>query len=272
MWFLFIFKPFGIRISEGKDLFFLGICACFGAITSAMYLLFYGAVQYFSTFLPTLQEQNWTVWKEILCTALFVSVLATANMVFNNYYFDQPSLFQYFWVWQKHTLSLGFFPITMGAFYVQKRLSRKNRLQSAHINELLTKETSLFADGLLTLVGDNKNERLDVYASQLLYIRSTDNYVTVFYVEKENVKSTILRLSLKKTAAQLAAFTQFYKCHRTYIVNLGQVIRLSGNAQGHKLHLAHGSELIPVSRSLNEKLVGELSQKASSHSPQILDK
>ena len=46
-------------------------------------------------------------------------------------------------------------------------------------------------------------------------------------------------------------FPQFFRCHKSYLVNLHQVKHISGNAQGHKLHLFYGDELIPVSRKNN---------------------
>jgi hypothetical protein len=45
---------------------------------------------------------------------------------------------------------------------------------------------------------------------------------------------------------------QFYRCHRTCLVNLYRVYKVSGNAQGYKLHVEGVEELSPVSRSLNE--------------------
>jgi DNA-binding LytR/AlgR family response regulator len=44
----------------------------------------------------------------------------------------------------------------------------------------------------------------------------------------------------------------FYRCHKSYVINLDQVNHISGNAQGYKFHLKSAEDLIPVSRSNNE--------------------
>lgn len=59
----------------------------------------------------------------------------------------------------------------------------------------------------------------------------------------------------------LAEFPEFYRCHRTYIVNLQKVKHISGNAQGYKLHLENIDTLIPVSRSLNEGIAAKFAKK-----------
>lgn len=64
----------------------------------------------------------------------------------------------------------------------------------------------------------------------------------------------MLRSSLKKVSEQLEAFPQCFRCHRTHLVNLDQVTAVLGNAQGYKLQLAFGDQLIPVSRSLNDTI------------------
>ena len=53
---------------------------------------------------------------------------------------------------------------------------------------------------------------------------------------------------------QLSDLPQFFRCHRTYLVNLDRVGHVSGNAQGYKLHLEGIDNLVPVSRSLNEEI------------------
>jgi DNA-binding LytR/AlgR family response regulator len=42
------------------------------------------------------------------------------------------------------------------------------------------------------------------------------------------------------------------KCHRSCIVNLDKVVKVSGNAQGFKLHLKETDFVVPVARKYSE--------------------
>lgn len=262
--FLFIFKPFGIEIHDGEQFAFLTICIYFGLVTWTVLMLYH----LFQLALPQIfKEDGWKVWKEIMATSVMISCLATANMLFSNYYFDQPSLWQFFWGWQKTTFSVGIFPTVFIAFYKQMKLTKQYNTESQVINQNLeirnqdTTENQIAENQIITIFGENQNEKLAIDKSQLCYISAADNYVQVFYAENGSLKQTLLRSSLKKIEDNLAEFSDFYRCHRTYIVNLQKVKYISGNAQGYKLHLENIDTLIPVSRSLNEEIATKFAKK-----------
>lgn len=199
--FLFIFKPFGIEIHDGEQFAFFIICVYFGLITWAVLMLFHLS----QLALPHLfKEEGWKVWKEITATSVMISCLATANMLFSNYYFDQPSLWQFFWGWQKVTFSIGIFPTVFTAFYKQIQLTKQYNTESQVINQNLEirnqniNEKGIIENQIITIFGENQNEKLAIDKSQLCYISAADNYVQVFYLEKGSLKQTLLRSSLKK--------------------------------------------------------------------------
>ena len=111
----------------------------------------------------------------------------------------------------------------------------------------------------VSLIGDNQNESFSILPADLLYLEAADNYVRIFYQKNGAVADVLLRSTLKKMEQQLAGYPQLFRCHRTYIVHLDQVERVSGNAQGYKLHLKNCSALVPVSRSLNAEIDKRLS-------------
>ncbi len=262
--FLFIFKPFGIENSDSEEFSLFIICIYFGLVTWAVLMLSYT----FQLALPHLfREEKWRVWKEITYTSITIFFLATANMLFSNYYFDQPSLWQFFWGWQKSTFSIGIFPTVFVAFYKQIKLTKQYNTESQVINQNLgvrnqnINENQITVNPIIILFGENQNEKLEITKNQLYYLCAADNYVQVFYLENDSLKQTLLRSSLKKIEENLADFSEFYRCHRTYIVNLQKVKHISGNAQGYKLHLENTHTLIPVSRSLNEEIAEKFAKK-----------
>jgi DNA-binding LytR/AlgR family response regulator len=106
----------------------------------------------------------------------------------------------------------------------------------------------------VTFIGENQNETLTLDASQIAYIVAQDNYVQVYFFENEVLKNRMLRATLRKKEDILATWPQFFRCHRTYLVNFDKVEKVSGNAQGYRLHLRGVEETIPVSRNLNEQV------------------
>lgn len=111
---------------------------------------------------------------------------------------------------------------------------------------------------LLTLLADNEKDTLTLTAVDLLYIESSDNYCTVYHLREGKLQKPLLRSSLSRMETQLVAQPRLVRCHRSFIVNLDQVERVTGNAQGYKLHLFDGQLEVPVARRYNETLVAGL--------------
>jgi DNA-binding LytR/AlgR family response regulator len=91
----------------------------------------------------------------------------------------------------------------------------------------------------------------------LLFIESSDNYCTVVYLENGQLVKPLLRSSLSRLESQID-MPHIVRCHRSYVVNLDRVERVTGNAQGYKLHLMGGQLQVPVARRYNDTLVAEL--------------
>lgn len=106
----------------------------------------------------------------------------------------------------------------------------------------------------VVLQGENQNERLSVDAADIAFLEAQDNYVQVFYVDKGVLQRRMLRTTLRKMEDTLTDFPAFFRCHRTYVVNFDRVEKVSGNAQGYRLHFTGIIETVPVSRSLNEEV------------------
>lgn len=164
--------------------------------------------------------------------------------------------FEGFLIFLRYTSSVGIFPIVILILLKYISLLKKHqqtaRLIEATLSEDLEEKKQ---DHLVVkLTGDYQNEVLEVPTTDVLYISAADNYIQVFYLKNNLMASVFIRSTLKKAEENLIEHPQFFRCHRTYLVNLQKIAHVSGNAQGLKLHLPGSSELIPVSRSLNQQL------------------
>ena len=109
-------------------------------------------------------------------------------------------------------------------------------------------------DSQITLEGTT-NELVTLDISNLLYIEAVGNYVKVVSKQENNeVRTNMLRATMKQMEDSLQAYPMIVRCHRAFMVNLGQVEQISSNSRAMQLVMRHSHDAIPVSRSNVNKL------------------
>jgi hypothetical protein len=102
---------------------------------------------------------------------------------------------------------------------------------------------------------DEKGDlRLSVARENLLYIEAADNYVVVWYLNKDALSKLLLRNSLKAVEKNMA-HTNVVRCHRSYMVNLEAVTVI--RRQKNEIYMEFGKQhvpVIPVSSKYDEKI------------------
>ena len=105
----------------------------------------------------------------------------------------------------------------------------------------------------LTLTGTT-NESVTLEISNLLYIEAVGNYVKVVNKRDGEIHTTMLRATMKQMEDALHAYPMIVRCHRAFMVNLGQVEQISSNSRAMQLVMRHTNDAVPVSRSNVNKL------------------
>lgn len=276
--FLLIFQPFGLDDWQpsAKALKIMG----FGIVTM---LVMVADALLLPVFFPHyFLDQHWTVGREIIRTLLLVVLIAIGNRFYLAWLFNTTSL-SYSWLpIMGMTFIVGIFP-TIGAillnYIVQLRKYSHAAAEIADRSDLsqqrepwLQEQVSAVRpadtpDSMLNLVADNEKDSLILRAEKLLFIESSDNYCTVVYLActvagAEQTLKPLLRTSLSRLETQIAGRqglqSHLVRCHRSYIVNLNRVERVTGNAQGYKLHMFGGQFQVPVARRFNDILISQL--------------
>ena len=85
--------------------------------------------------------------------------------------------------------------------------------------------------------------------SHLLYIEAVDNYVKVCHLCDGQVRTDMLRATMKQTEETLQDYPMIVRCHRAFLVNLGQVEQIVSHSGSIQLLIKHCHESLPVSRS-----------------------
>lgn len=259
--FLAVFEPFGIGQwqTPHRALKLLG----FGAITAVLTgLHFIG----WPRLLPrAFAEDRWTVGRAMGFLLANVLLIAVANYLYlYGLLAERVSLTGLGWM-VLVTFAVAVFPIAasiMGTY-----MSQLHRFQ--HDAAALTighpaappPPAADTPPTTLTLIADNEKDRITLPAADLLYLESSDNYCTVVYRTAAGgpPTRTLLRSSLSRLESQLPPDGRTVRCHRSFVVNLDQVERVTGNAQGYRLHLGGAADLqVPVARKYNDSLVAQL--------------
>ncbi len=247
--FLIVFQPFGAsEYDDPRKPLQLG---GFGVVTFVCLGLV--GLMIPAAFKSWFAEQNWTVGKEILWSVVIVIPIAFGNMLYSHWIFG--SGYGNILPWLGITAAVGIIPSTVITLLNYTRLLRKYATADLHVGKHEAETTALPLPETLTFTAENEKDALTLAVDELLFIESADNYSEVVFLQNEKTKKILLRGSLSRFEEQ-AQHPEVVRCHRSYVVNLGQVESVSGNAQGYRLQLKNWATPIPVARRYGDSVAG----------------
>ena len=111
----------------------------------------------------------------------------------------------------------------------------------------------------ITLTGTT-NESVTLQISHLLFIEAVGNYVKVSHLRDNQVHTDMLRSTMKQMEETLQDYPMIVRCHRAFLVNLGQVEQIISHSGSTQLLIKHCHESLPVSRSNMAQVKGAIHQ------------
>ena len=93
------------------------------------------------------------------------------------------------------------------------------------------------------------NDTVTIRFADLLYVEAVGNYVKVYQWRDEQIKTDMIRATMKQVECDLMAFPSDVRCHRAFLVNLQQVEQIVSRSGAMHLLIRHSHDSIPVSRS-----------------------
>ena len=251
--FLFIFEPFGLHSLPTYNR--LIVCLGYGGCTAlAMSLNFIASNCTFNQY-PL--EEIWTVGKHIVWNTWILLTIALINLIYSNFIGLSSFTAGNMLISLGQVFLVGLFPIMVMVFVDFNRLYKKNMHKAQELRERLRQRTKKSSEHII-LESSNSDDRLQLNPNELLYITSADNYIQVVYRMNSKTKQKLLRGTLKYLEDHIS-HPQIIRCHRSYIVNLMQIIDISGNARGYTLLLRNTDTTIPVSKTYIDRFNQQLS-------------
>ncbi len=256
----FFTQPFTLINSPKQKLILIGICLGFGVLFTNVFIpfnvnqweqdsginQFLRLTSYYFIIAITLsftqfiirklfKVYTFTIWRFILWffgEVVFISVIYLFVYSDNLNSFGELFMFSF-----RHTL-LGISIPYLLALIILALIKSRDKIPKNQ-----NKKTDLIG------IPDEKGVvKISLLLSNILYIESADNYIEIYYLDENLVKTTLIRNTLK-TIENLFKNSMLKRCHRSYIVNV-EKIKLAERKSGKLyLHLINIKSVIPVSRN-----------------------
>jgi hypothetical protein len=253
--FILFFQPFPLEFLEFNDrlLFVIG----FGLITFLIAIILFIL---FPLVLPGVRKTlEWIDGPPVITSFLFILINSTAFSFYIRYVGKaELSFYLVFKVALVCFLALLTL-ILLFKFRSYHReiasLQESNNFYLSRIHEI----EHIGEKEEIEIFTDSRSENLKLKYASILFIRSADNYIEIFYQENGQIVKKLIRSTLKNIETQLAIKKQFIRCHRTCIVNTMHIEKLQRNYSGYYLKLNFYEDAIPVSRQYLMQVKSSLS-------------
>lgn len=109
---------------------------------------------------------------------------------------------------------------------------------------------------IYTLMGKNKNEKLELKKSEILYIQAEENYINIYFIDTNKQTQYVTFRQTLSVIHEQATFLQ--KCHRSYLINISQVYKIQGNSQSAKICFQQTEQKVPLSKTYYKQIKNEI--------------
>ena len=246
--FIFLFQPFGLSMFKSSLKFYILIG--YGAVTFLILIINLFLIP--KIFTRFFNERNWTLGKNLLFICWILFTIGISNFIYSDFFFTfRISPLKMLLMFQFFTLVVGAFPSTILVISNQNRLLKRNLAAAAELSSFIQTDEKYqeTEPELIKIQSEGVNDDIIVKDSELLFIEAQGNYVSIVYFHNQKVQRNLIRATMKRIEESLSSYNYIFRCHRAYIVNLNQIVDISGNSQGICLKLKYSDHILLVSRS-----------------------
>jgi DNA-binding LytR/AlgR family response regulator len=242
--FILFFNPFGLNNPDQNNqlLVILGL----GGITFFFMALFYVVLP---DIFPKLIKKDIPSEEPQYIIGFIAFALNSVAFVFYLRYVGQITL-TFYMVFKIVIVCLA--PYTI-YWIIQTRVVLKHQIILLTINvermkSMLSGQIKNTFQEKTVIESENKSESLEVILSDILFLRSADNYIELIYLENGELRKKMLRNTLKNVEKHLSQYPGFIRCHRTILINTSYIERLFRSYTGVMIKIKGYDLEIPVSR------------------------
>lgn len=251
MLFLAVFLPFGVSNYNPRhqySLEFFSVLSVFMLSTIAIALLNEFFIK--PLLIRDFSWKNFLLWSVWLLVILGLTNFLTYNFLGEWHDFSFASAIDFTF----NCATVFIFPLA-GTFFYFRYQGLKIQIEKVNKKSLQTIDGPLF----LHFTGDGNNERFSIALPDFLFAEAHDNYVALNYIRNQEVKSELMRISMKRLLENIES-DLIVRCHRSFIVNLYNVQSFK-KGRNPEIRLKYVEDSIPVSKSYQSEILIKLSSE-----------
>jgi len=148
-------------------------------------------------------------------------------------------------------------PLYLILLLVERLFVKKFEALSASLTQDISqiKQNISPSEESITVLSEKTSGKLVFNINDLVAIEAQGNYCMFYIDKKQIITRKLLHTTMKALEAQLTEYPQIIRCHKSFLINIHQIVRVSGNSRGYVLHFGGDIEQIPVSRGYQKDVM-----------------
>jgi hypothetical protein len=237
------FEPFNVYTPEHRMSYFW-ISVVHSSVAGLAFICLCLLMQLFPR-----SRSNWTVGKEITWLSGFLLITGIGQFLIRDVIYDNPENWSLHYLIEevRNTFLVGILFIAILVPLNFNRLYLRNQKMARHLPTGIKKESGYNSIRITTQL---KSDDFNLDCGNFILARADGNYVNIFMHEGGKVRKMMKRITIGSLEKQMRAIENIMRTHRSFLVNLSQIEKIAGNAQGYKLKLRDTEEAAFVSRGM----------------------
>jgi hypothetical protein len=154
----------------------------------------------------------------------------------------------------KYTLGVLILPY----FFALLMLYLEEQLQV--VQQLTLKANRVATIETVTINDENGKAMLTLPLKNILYFKSEDNYILLYYKEDNEVRKELIRTTLKKLEQELNV-ASLVRIHRSFMINTQNLLSAAKTSRGYQVRMDATTEPLPVSSTYQSTFEEKVIQK-----------
>lgn len=237
--FINIYKPFGsqswFNITQFQFFLYSGLLVIQGMLVVLLSRIILFRIK---------RKKSISIRYYALMIALEIIVMAAFYATYEKLIVKDWRAFSSLWlVAGENTSLILLIPYLISSLYFAWQDKKRN------LEQLLKEKTNAGPAVFIPFYDEKDALKLTIKSSDLFYLESTDNYVTIYYSDGGATKKYLLRNSLKRMEELLRKYPVI-RCHRSFMVNISQIKMVRKGKKGYEIEMnLPDRRVLPVTKT-----------------------
>lgn len=237
--FINIYKPFGsqswFNITQLQFFLYSGLLVIQGMLVVLLSRI---------TLFRVKQKRTITIRYYAVMIALEIIIMAAFYATYEKLIIKDVRTYYSLWfVAGGNTSLILLIPYLISSLYFAWQDKKRN------LEKLIKEKTATESPAFIPFYDEKDALKLTIKSSDLFYLESSDNYVTIYYSDGGDTKKYLLRNSLKRMEEMLRKYP-IIRCHRSFMVNIDQIKTVRKGKKGYEIEMnLPDHRILPVTKT-----------------------